>query len=261
RAKDKILKIDDTVTNDLTVDEAVKLIRGDIGTRVVLNIFRDEWEKSKDIEIIRAKVDVPTVDWSIKDGGVLYLQLYNFNGNTGLVFYKTMMDALSKGGIRGIVLDLRNNPGGYLDIAVDLAGWFLEKGDIVAKERFADGQERIFKANGNKALKGIPLVALINGGSASASEILAGALKVNRGIKLIGEKSFGKGTVQELQELKDGSTLKITIANWLLPDNSMIEKIGLTPDVEIKLTDEDFEAKKDPQLDKALEILRAEIAK
>ena len=258
-AKDKILKIDDKETFDLNVDEAVKLIRGPEGTKVTLNILRNGWDKPKDFEIVREPIEIPTVDWSMKEGGIAYIQLYNFNANTDLAFYRAMVDIILEKKAKGVILDLRNNPGGYLNVAVDLAGWVLGKGDVVAKERFADGNERSFKAGGNETLKNIPMVILINGGSASASEILAGALKYNRGIKLIGEKSFGKGTVQELQELKDDSALKITVANWLLPDDSIIEKNGLTPDIEVKLTEEDINTDKDPQLDKAIEVLKQEM--
>ncbi len=258
-AKDKILKINDTETFDLNVDEAVKLIRGQEGTKVTLNILRNGWDKPKDFEIVREPIEIPTVEWSMKDNGIAYVQLYNFNANTDLAFYRAMVDIILEKKAEGIILDLRNNPGGYLNVAVNLAGWFLEKGDVVAKERFADGNERVFKSGGNEALKGAPMVILINGGSASASEILAGALRVNRSVKLIGEKSFGKGTVQELQELKDDSALKITVANWLLPDGSIIEKNGLTPDIEVKLTEEDMNADKDPQFDKAIEVLKQEM--
>ncbi len=258
-AKDKILKIDDTETFDLTVDEAVKIIRGEEGTKVTLSILRNGWERPRDFEIIRQKIDIPTVEWSMKENRIAYVQLYNFNANTDLAFYRAMVDIILQEKAEGMVLDLRNNPGGYLNVAVNLAGWFMEKGSVVAKERFADGNERVFKAGGNEALKDTPIVIIINGGSASASEILAGALKQSRGIKLVGEKSFGKGTVQEVQDLKDESALKITVANWLLPDGSIIEKNGLTPDVEVKNTEEDIEADKDPQLEKALEILKEEM--
>lgn len=258
-AKDKIIKIDDKETFDLNVDEAVKLIRGQEGTKVVLSILRNGWSKTKDFEITRQKIDIPTVEWSMKENNIAYVQLYNFNANTDIAFYKAMVDIVLEEKAKGMILDLRNNPGGYLNVAVNLAGWFVEKGDTVAKERFADGNERIFKAGGNESLKNTPMVILMNGGSASASEILAGALKQNRGVKLVGEKSFGKGTVQEIQDLKDSSAIKITVANWLLPDGSLIEKNGLTPDIEIKNTEEDIAAERDPQFDKALEILKKEM--
>jgi len=258
-AKDKILKIDDTETFDLTVDEAVKIIRGEEGTKVTLSILRNGWDGPKDFEIIRRKIDIPTVEWSMKENRIAYVQLYNFNANTDIAFYRAMINIILQEKAEGVVLDLRNNPGGYLNVAVNLAGWFMEKGSVVAKERFANGNERIFKAGGNEALKDTPMVIIINGGSASSSEILAGALRQSRGVKLVGEKSFGKGTVQEVQDLKDESALKITVANWLLPDGSIIEKNGLTPNIEVKNTEEDIKANKDQQLEKALETLKEEM--
>lgn len=255
--KDKIIKINDEFTGDINVSDAVKKIRGEIGTTVVLTILRNGWEEPKDFSIIRDEIRVPTVDWEIKEGDVLHLQLYAFNENAPTAFYKAIVGASLKGA-NGIVLDLRNNPGGYLEVAVNIAGWFLPRGSLVAIEEFRSGERLEFKASGNEALKDIPMVILVNGGSASASEILAGALKDLRNIQLIGEKTFGKGTVQELQTLKDRSSLKITIARWLTPKGYAIEKDGLAPDYEVKLTPEDVKVDKDPQLDKAIEILKAQ---
>ncbi len=262
KPKDKILKIDDLSTNNLSVDEAVSKIRGEVGTKVILTIFRDGLTTSKKIEIIRDLIHTQTLDWSIKDNNILYIQLYSFNTNSESLFEKAIIDAATKSpDTKGLILDLRNNPGGYFDVAVDLAGWFIKRGDVVVKERSANGDEQTFRANGNQALSTLPMVVLINSGSASASEILAGALKIDRGIKLIGEKSFGKGTVQELENIKDDSLLKITIANWLMPDGTLIDKNGINPDYEVELTDKDIEAKRDPQLDKAIEVLKAQFAK
>ncbi len=255
---DKIRKIDGESTQGMSIDEAVKKIRGKIGTKVVLTIFRDDWDKEKDIEIIRADIRVPTVRWKIKDGNIIYLQLFSFNGNTDTVFKNAIIQSVLSGG-KGIVLDLRGNPGGYLDVAVDIAGWFIKRGDVVVMERFSSGDKTILRANGNEALRGFPVVILIDKGSASASEILAGALRVQNGIKLVGEQSFGKGTVQELQRLSDGSSLKVTVANWLLPDGSIIEGNGLTPDVKVPISENDITAGKDPQLEKAIEVLKQEM--
>lgn len=260
KPQDAILEVDGVSIAGLTIDQTVQKIRGDAGTKVTLTIMRDGWDSSKKFEITREIINVPTVDWSMKNGDVVYLQLYNFNAQAESLFYNAMLNGLMKGG-KGLVLDLRNNPGGYLDEAVNLAGWFVDRGSVVVKERYADGHEQVLRTNGNQALKGFPVVVLVNEGSASASEILAGALRVDRGIKLVGVKTFGKGTVQEVDSLKDGSTLKITTANWLLPDGTLIDKNGLNPDYEVKLTDDDIKAKRDPQLDKALEVLRAEINK
>ncbi len=258
RPKDKILKINDESTSNLSVDEAVTKIRGEIGTKVTLNIFRDGFSKPKDFELLREEIQVPTLDWTIKDNDILYVQIYSFNNNVDQVFYETMVSASVKNP-RGIILDLRSNPGGYFDVAIDLAGWFLKRGEVVVKQENADGSKQTFLASGNEALTDIPAVILINEGSASASEILAGALQVDRGIKLVGEKSFGKGTVQELDELKDGSLLKVTIAHWLLPNGVLIDKNGLSPDYAVPISEDDIKNQRDPQLDKALEVIKSQI--
>ena len=255
---DKILKIGDKSTDGLIVDEAVKLIRGLKGTTVILTVLRQNWDKPKEIPIIRDTIQIPTLDWEIKDGNIAYFHLYNFYEQAPLLFYQAVVKT-SLSAPRGIILDLRNNPGGYLEASVNLAGWFLEKGKIVVSEKFRSGEKEEFKSYGSGFLKNLPIVVLVNEGSASASEILAGALRDNRGVKLIGKKSFGKGTVQELQMLKDGSMVKITVAYWLLPKGHQIEKNGLIPDYEVDLTEEDIKANKDPQLEKAMEILKNEI--
>ena len=255
---DKILKIGDKSTDGLIVDEAVKLIRGLKGTTVILTVLRQNWDKPKEIPIIRDTIQIPTLDWEIKDGNIAYFHLYNFYEQAPLLFYQAVVKT-SLSAPKGIILDLRNNPGGYLEASVNLAGWFLEKGKIVVSEKFRSGEKEEFKSYGSGFLKDLPIVVLVNEGSASASEILAGALRDNRGVKLIGKKSFGKGTVQELQTLKDGSMVKITVAYWLLPKGHQIEKNGLIPDYEVDLTEEDIKANKDPQLEKAMEILKNEI--
>lgn len=260
---DKIVKVDETFSNVWTnVEEAVKHIRGPKGSTVTLAILRDDWQAPKEFSIVRDTIVVPTVDWEMKDkeNKIAYLHLYNFNENAPLVFYKAVLPLIVNNPA-GLILDLRNNPGGYLEVATNLAGWFLNRGEIVVKEEFSSGKIEIFQAEGNGVLAELPTVILVNQGSASASEILAGALRDNRGIKLIGETTFGKGTVQELKKFEDGSEMKITVAQWLLPKGDLIEKKGIKPDMEIKLTEEDIKAKRDPQLEKALEILREEVKK
>ncbi len=256
---DLILKVNATSTDGMAVDEAVNLIRGPQGTDVTLSIFRDGWDKPKDFKITRAIITVPTLDMTMKDG-IADIQLYEFNANADYLFRNAANKVLSQGA-KGIILDLRNNPGGYLDVAVDLGGWFFEPKTLVVKEEDKTGGGESLYAQGNGALKDIPVVVLINGGSASASEILAGALRDNRNVKLIGEKSFGKGTVQQLIPLRDGSTVKLTIAHWVLPSGKILENGGLVPDIEVKISDDDIKNKKDPQLDKAFEVIRGEIAK
>ena len=262
RAGDKILKIGDTITMGFTVDDAVKLIRGEPGTKVTLTIFRDSWQQPKDIIITRAIIQVPTIDSKFIDlkpnsrEKIMYLRLYSFNENAPYLFYQEALKAVFYD-TKGIVLDLRDNPGGYLEVSNAIAGWFLDKGQVVVKEKFRSGETQEVKSAGGGFFNKIPVVVLINQGSASASEILAGALRDVRGIKLVGKKSFGKGSVQEIETLKDGSLIKITFAHWLTPNGTVIEKNGLKPDYEVDLTDDDIRAEKDPQFDKAIEVLKA----
>lgn len=257
---DKILFVGETSTEGLGIDRAVQLIRGPIDSKVKLTILREGWAEPKEYEIIRAEIVAPTIDFTMKEGGVGYLQLYSFNGNTEKLFRSAVIGGLEHG-MRGMVLDLRDNPGGYLDVAVHLAGWFVSRGEKVVSEESLTGIEQVFRASGNEALRRMPLTILINGGSASASEILAGALRDLRGVKLVGETTFGKGTVQQLEELEDGSSLKITIAHWVLPSGKILEGEGLVPDYEVKAPENEDAEKTDPQLEKAIELLREEINK
>lgn len=277
---DRILKVNETITFGTSVEEAVKIIRGEPGTKVTLLVMRDGWSEAKEFKITREIIQVPTLDWKIlqlsdskgKEKNILYVQLYAFNDSAFKLFNEAALNGLLNSS-KGIVLDLRNNTGGYLNTAIDIAGWFLDKGDAVVKEKFREGKPKELVATGNGALKRIPVVVLVNEGSASASEILAGALRDNRGAKLVGVKTFGKGSVQELEELKDGSTLKISIAEWLTPAGHSIDKKGLEPDVKVKpessssttpidilkYRDTIGNPKLDVQLKKALEVLRGQL--
>jgi len=256
RAGDKILKIDDKPTMDMTIDEAVNLIRGPRGTEVTLTIFREDWEKTKEIKIIRDVIKVPSLEWEMKNENIAYLKLYQFSEKASFDFTQAAIEILESPAQK-IILDLRNNPGGYLEVAQDVAGWFLEKGEVVAIEDFGgEKEQKIYKAQGPAKLVAYPTVILINKGSASGSEILAGALRDNRGILIIGEASFGKGSVQELERLREGSSLKITVAKWLTPKGELITDVGLKPDIEIEITEEDYEEERDPQLDKAIEVIK-----
>ena len=268
RPGDKIIKINETLTSDLTVEEAVSLIRGPKGTEVILTIFRDEWDKSKEIKIIRGVIEIPSLKWEIlarnasrsdasgKDSDIAYLKLYQFSEKADGDFKKAVSEIL-KSSAQKIILDLRGNPGGYLEVSQSIASWFLPKDQIVAIEDFGGKQEnKEYLALGNAKFLDWPMVILVNQGSASASEILAGALRDNRQILLIGEKTFGKGSVQELTDLKSGSSLKITVAKWLTPKGVSISEQGLEPDIKVEITDKDIEEDKDPQLDKAIEIIK-----
>jgi len=265
RAGDKIIKVGDALTAEITIDEAVNLIRGPKGTEVTLTIYREEWEITKEIKIVRGVIEIPSLKWELlastgeadgKDKNIAYLKLYQFSEKADSDFNEAAIEILNSPAEK-IILDLRNNPGGYLEVAQDIAGWFLSRGQVVVIEDFGKGiAQKIYKANGNASLGEYPIVILINQGSASGSEILAGALRDNRDIKLIGEKSFGKGSVQELERLREGSSLKITVAKWLTPKGELITDIGLEPDIKIEMTEEDYEKDRDPQLDKAIEIIK-----
>jgi carboxyl-terminal processing protease len=255
RAGDEIIKIDGKDAGDITADEAVTLIRGPKGTDVTLTVYRSSWTEPKDFKITRETIKIPSLEWKLINDNIAYLKFYQFSQSLSYDFNQIALDILNSQAQK-IILDLRNNPGGYLEIAQDVAGWFLENGKTVVIEDFGVGKEpTIYKTQGNGKFSQYPMVILINEGSASASEILAGALRDNRSIKLIGEKSFGKGSVQEGINLRDGSFLKITIAKWLTPNGTSISEKGLDPDVKVELTDQDYENGKDPQLDKAIEII------
>lgn len=255
RPGDKILEVDEISTIDMTIDKAVKIIRGPQGSEVCLTIYREEWGDTKEIRIIRDIIKIPSVTLEFKDDDIAYIKIHHFSGTAGDDF----ADAASKvinSSAQKIILDLRNNPGGYLQVAQNIAGWFIEKGQIVTIEDFGEKRKaKEYKAKGPAKFSSFPIVILINQGSASGSEILAGALRDNRGILLVGEKSFGKGTVQELTKLRQGS-LKVTVASWLTPKGDQITDNGLDPDIKVEITEQDFEQDKDPQLDRAIEILR-----
>jgi len=258
KAGDKILKIDDKITSGLTIDEAVSLIRGPKGTEVTLTVARDGWTEAKEFKITRAVINVPIVKLEMKSVGdktVAYLALYQFTDNSVEEFQKAAQKILTSDA-KGIVLDLRNNPGGYLESAVEIASWFTSEGQLVVTEDYGNGKKTDHKSTGINKLGSYPMVILMNQGSASASEILAGALRDDKGIKLVGEKSFGKGSVQELEQMANDTSLKVTVAKWLTPAGHSIMHDGLEPDVKVELTVDDFNNGRDPQLDKALELLK-----
>lgn len=254
-AGDKIVKIGEKSTEGMKVEEAVGLIRGPKGTKVMLTITRDGLDKVKDYTITRDTIKIPAVEWKILDEDVAYIEMFVFNKNVDDEFKKTA-EGIVKSSAKKIILDLRNNPGGLLDSAVNIAGYFLSAGKIVTIERFSDGKTNEFRTQPNGLLKNYPLIVLINKGSASASEILAGALKDNRGVLVAGETSFGKGSVQEIVELPRKASLKVTIAKWLTPKGISINENGIKPDVEVVKSEEDAQNDKDPQLDRARELIK-----
>ncbi len=253
---DKIIQINNVSTNDLSTEEAVSMIRGKRGTEVEFTMLRDGEEEPIKIKVIRDVIDIPTIDTEIK-GDVFIIRLYNFSAISQNLFRQALREFVESGRYK-LVLDLRGNPGGYLEASIDMASWFLPPGKVVVKEDFKDiSKNQSFRSKGynifNDSLK---MVILIDGGSASASEILAGALNEHGVAKLIGTKSFGKGSVQELVKITDDTSLKITVARWLTPNGHSISDGGLTPDIEVALDIEAFKEGKDNQLEKALEYLK-----
>ena len=255
KAGDKILKINDTLTSNLTVEEAIRLIRGPKGTEVKLLISREDEKEPMEIAVIREVINIPTLETEIKPGNIFVIKLYNFSENSPLVFRNALREMIESKSDK-LVIDLRNNPGGYLEAAVDMASWFLPMGKVVAREKFASGEEEFYRSRGYDVFgDNFRMAILINQGSASASEILAGALKEYGRAVLVGEKTFGKGSVQELVPVTDSTSLKITIASWLTPNGQSISKEGLEPDFEVKFSKEDNEAGRDPQMEKATQFL------
>jgi carboxyl-terminal processing protease len=246
---DRIIKINETSTENINIEKAVKLIRGEVGTKVKLDILREGWEEPKTFEITRALIKIPSLEWKILDNNIAYIALYNFYSTVPIDFYSAMANILLTQNPKGLILDLRNNPGGFLDVSINIAGWFLKRGDVVVIEKERGNKIQKLYAYGNEALLNLPVVILVNKGTASASEILAGALRDNRNIKIIGEQTFGKGSVQEIKNLQNNAALKITIAEWLTPRGTKINNIGIKPDFEVKFEKENNkENQKDNQL-------------
>ncbi len=249
--KDVVAEIDGESAYNLTISEAVDRIRGEKGTEVTLGIVRDG--EFKDYKIVREEINVPSVESEIKDGvGILTISRF---GDDTVELVRAAANEFAAANVRGVVVDLRSNPGGYLDGAVDVASLWLGSGSTVLTERREDKVIETFRSSGEAPLKGVKTVVLVNEGSASASEILAGALRDNDAATLVGQKSFGKGSVQQPINLRDGGLLKITIARWFTPGGKNIDKEGISPDEAVEITADDIKAGRDPQLDAALQKL------
>ncbi|MBW3537989.1 S41 family peptidase [Candidatus Parcubacteria bacterium] len=253
RPKDQIVLINGQDPTGLALDEAVGKIRGPEGSQVKLTIVRDGGAPFE-VTITRAVITVASVKWEMKPHRIGYIQLTRFGPDTSAKMAEAARQ-LSGQGARRIVLDMRNNPGGYLDAAVNVAGEWLDGGVVVEQRR---GERTISKLTATKGgqLVSVPTIVLINGGSASASEIVAGALQDHGAARVLGEKSYGKGSVQEVADLSGGANLKVTVAHWFTPKGKNINKEGIKPDVEVKLEAADYDAGRDPQLDRALELLK-----
>ncbi len=255
KALDKIITIDGKPAADLPTDKAVKMIRGPKDTIVKISVVREGSPKTLDFSITRAVIDIPTVKTEIK-GDVFVISLYNFYAESGSQFNNALREFVNSNKTK-LVLDLRGNPGGYLDAAVDMASWFLPSGKVIVREDSGKGKDEVvYRSKGYNAFNAnLKMMILIDGGSASASEILAGALQEQGVAKLVGTKSYGKGSVQELLPVTKDTSLKVTVAKWLTPSGKSISEGGLTPDYEVKITADEAKAGTDTQMNKALELL------
>ncbi|MFA6392985.1 MAG: S41 family peptidase [Candidatus Paceibacterota bacterium] len=258
KSGDKILKIDKTSTNNLSTDKAINLMRGERGTPVVLTILRTGENETREVTIIRDIIEIPTIDTESLPDGIFLIKFYSFSENSDSLFANALNE-FHKTGNHKLILDLRGNPGGYLDVAVNIGSWFIDEGKVIVSEDFGSSRKpEYYRSHGPKLFNDkLQFVVLVDGGSASASEILAGALREHKVATLVGEKTFGKGSVQELVDITPETSLKVTIAKWLTPNGVSISQAGLEPDVKVPFTTKDLTAKKDPQMNKAVEILKA----
>lgn len=244
------------VTPEMSIDDIVGKIRGEIGTPVVLTIRRQGSDEPIEITVVRAIIETPSANWRVleQDPTIGYVQLTAFTerSNTEL---NQAFDELAEQGVQAYILDLRGNGGGLLDAAVDVSSQFLRDGVVVREDRQNEG-ERVYKVRGGGKVLDQPLVVLVNGGTASASEIVAGALQDYDRATLIGERTFGKGSVQLIYELSDKSRLHVTVAKWFTPNGHLIDETGLTPDIEVLFTEEDHATGNDPQLARAITFLQ-----
>ncbi len=254
RPGDGIVSIDGKSTEGMSTDEAVNLIRGPKGTTVDFKIVRDG--ALSDVPVVRDTINVPTIKGTLdKTSGVYTIALYTFTATSGDLFTSTLADFRASGSHK-LIIDLRGDPGGYLDAAVSIASHFLPSGSVVVTEDYKGKQENLVhrSAGTGGVPSGTQVVVLIDQGSASASEILSGALQDNKTATLIGTRSFGKGSVQELVDI-DGGSLKVTVARWLTPAGRSISDGGLTPDIKVDRTQDDAKAGKDPQMERAIQFL------
>ncbi len=250
---DILLAVDGTViTTDMPVDEIVALVRGDVGTEVVLRIRRGPESEPFDVSVTRERIETPSVEWRVlnADQHTGYVRISIFGERTGEEL-RTGLAELASQGVERVVLDLRGNGGGLVDAAVEIASQFLKDGNVL-REIKRGGQERFYPVKPVRSpAHSWETLVLVDAGTASASEIVAGALRDEKGALLIGEKTYGKGSVQEVHEFSDGSSLHVTVARWLTPKRHEIDKNGLQPDVTVNITQEDRDAGRDPQLARA----------
>lgn len=252
REGDIIVGIDDeVVTQDMSIDEVVQRIRGEKGEPVILTVVHDGAGETTDIEIKRGKIEIESVKLEFDDQDIAYLEVTNFNGDTSKRFTEAARQ-VKKQNAKGLIIDVRNNPGGFLQSSVDISANFMPKKSLVVSEK--GHEEKEYLTRDTPILLDIPLVVIVNGGSASASEILAGALRDNLNAPIVGDQTFGKGSVQELVKLKDESSIRVTVAKWYTPNGTSIDKDGITPGIEVE---NNPDTEEDEQFDRAHEeILR-----
>lgn len=258
KAGDKILMINSQSTVDMTLERAVGIIRGKKGTTVKLTVQASD-QTTHELTIMRDAITVQSVKLTMH-GSIADIELSYFGQKTDQEFSSTVSQVLLNNA-KGILLDVRNNPGGFLDSSVAVASNFVDKGTVVVTEKYRNGTQTQHPTKRAPRLKGLPVVVLVDQGSASAAEILAGALQDEKLATLVGTKTFGKGSVQQVHDFTDGASLKLTVAKWFTPKGRSIDEQGIQPDVVIENTKEDYDKNRDPQLDKALEILQKAIAR
>ncbi|HLB95293.1 MAG TPA: S41 family peptidase [Patescibacteria group bacterium] len=252
KARDIILQVNDEDTSAMPLEQAIDKIRGPAGTEVKLLINRSDFTVPQEFKIRREKIVIASVKWEMR-GNIGLIKITQFGEDTSELTQKAATEIAAKNP-RAVILDLRNNPGGYLDSSIDVASLFVSEGQVIVKEQYKDGHIEELKTTLKPKLADEKIIVLINEGSASAAEIVAGALRDLRGAILIGKATFGKGTVQELADLDSASFLRITVAKWLTPQGKVIDQEGIKPEIEVDRTEADIAAGRDPQLDKALDL-------
>lgn len=257
KSGDIILRIDDVSTQGMSVETAVSKIRGPKGTAVTLEVVRVDRDNGKpfSVSVVRDTIELPTVDYALREDGIFAIQVYMFNGQAPRKFAEALL-AFEQSGSQKLVIDLRNNPGGYLEAAVDMASSFIDAGAVIVTQASRSGtDDQVYRSSGfGTGFQNTEIVVLLNGGSASASEIFAGALRDHNRATLIGTQSFGKGSVQQVYEVTEDTQVKITVARWLTPKGISISHEGLTPDIVVEIP-EDTPEGADPILDRAVEYL------
>lgn len=255
KAGDFITKIDDKSTESLPIDEVISMIRGKVGTNVKITVVRKDTPGFLTFNIVRDVINIPIID-TRKEGDVFVINFYSFSENSAKLFNDAMNSFVASGS-KKLIIDLRNNPGGFLDAAIDIGSDFIPQGKTIVRENSGNGQpETVYRSSGTelKLPNNLKIKVLVNNGSASASEILAGALSEHGVADIIGTQTFGKGSVQELIPLPDGSSVKITVAKWFTPNGVSISEKGITP--KYIVTEKPTDKNKDPVLKKALQLLK-----